>query len=175
MVKVHAKLGPKILKNLIPGAQCALSVKQFSVGKRITMLEHPPYSQDLAPYDFYLFLKIKNELRTHFQSVDEVNAKTADLLKIVTPNELQQTLNGENSYAASYALIEKERDLFYKVLQVTNERESGIWDQIFSNFLSSATLNPCHTIKQGWVDFSRVRATSNFFKCCGPPRDVGVV
>ncbi|GFW19927.1 hypothetical protein TNCV_866331 [Trichonephila clavipes] len=37
------------------------------------MLEHPPYSLDLAPYDFYLFLKMKNTLMgTHFQSVGKV-------------------------------------------------------------------------------------------------------
>ncbi|GFU15385.1 hypothetical protein TNCV_1045851 [Trichonephila clavipes] len=38
------------------------SVKQFLEDKRITVLEHPPYSTDLAPYDFYLFLKGKHPL-----------------------------------------------------------------------------------------------------------------
>ncbi|GFV03185.1 hypothetical protein TNCV_4017821 [Trichonephila clavipes] len=34
-----------------------LSVKQFLADKHITVLEHPPYSQVLAPYDFYLHQK----------------------------------------------------------------------------------------------------------------------
>jgi histone-lysine N-methyltransferase SETMAR len=37
----------------------ALSVKQFLPNKSITVMEHPPYSPDLAPCDFYLFPKIK--------------------------------------------------------------------------------------------------------------------
>ncbi|GFV85550.1 mariner Mos1 transposase [Trichonephila clavipes] len=67
-----------------------LSVKQFSVTKHIAVLEHPPYSQDLTPYDFYLFIKVKNASKgTQFQYIDEVKAKMVDLLKVVTPNELQ--------------------------------------------------------------------------------------
>jgi histone-lysine N-methyltransferase SETMAR len=47
-------------------AHKALSVKQFLANKNI-VLEHPPYSTDLAPSNFYLFLKIKSVLKgTHF-------------------------------------------------------------------------------------------------------------
>ncbi|GFX38615.1 uncharacterized protein TNCV_3476051 [Trichonephila clavipes] len=68
----------------------SLSVKQFLEDKRMTVLEHPPYSPDLASYIFCLFLRVKNaSVGTHFQTVEEVKAKTADLLKMGTPNELQ--------------------------------------------------------------------------------------
>ncbi|GFX35989.1 uncharacterized protein TNCV_4215111 [Trichonephila clavipes] len=51
----------------------ALPLKQFIADKCITVLEHPPYSPDLAPYDFCLFHKVKNVLLgTHFQCVGEV-------------------------------------------------------------------------------------------------------
>ena len=70
-------------------AHNALSVKQFLAEKRITVLEHPPYSPDLAPCDFYLFPKVKSALKgTFFQSVEEVKTKT-DLLKKVTLDDLQ--------------------------------------------------------------------------------------
>ncbi|KAK3100612.1 hypothetical protein FSP39_022596 [Pinctada imbricata] len=37
------------------------------------LIEHPPYSHDLAPSDFHLFLKLKAAISgTHFQSDDEV-------------------------------------------------------------------------------------------------------
>jgi transposase len=37
----------------------------------------PRYSPDLAPFDFYLFPKLKSMLKgTHFQFVDEVKSKT---------------------------------------------------------------------------------------------------
>jgi hypothetical protein len=54
----------------------ALAVKQFLADKRIPVPEHP--HSYLAPYDFYLFSKLKSALKaTHFQSVDEVKSKTA--------------------------------------------------------------------------------------------------
>ncbi|GFY36374.1 transposable element Tcb1 transposase [Trichonephila clavipes] len=62
---------------------------QFLADKYTTGLERPPYSQDFTPFDFHLFLKVKNALiGTHFQSV-EVKTKMTDLLKIGTPNEPQ--------------------------------------------------------------------------------------
>jgi hypothetical protein len=67
-----------------------LTVKQFLADKCIPVLEHPAYSPDLAPCDFYLFPKLKNALKgPHFQSVDEVNSKTAGLLNRVSADDLQ--------------------------------------------------------------------------------------
>lgn len=71
-------------------AHTALSVKKFLADKRIPVLEHPPYSPDLAPCDFFLFPKVKCALKgTHFRSVDEVKAETAQLLKGLGVDELQ--------------------------------------------------------------------------------------
>jgi hypothetical protein len=41
----------------------ALSIKQLLAQKSITEMEHLPYSPDLAPNDFWLFLKIKSALK----------------------------------------------------------------------------------------------------------------
>jgi len=71
-------------------AHNALSVKQFLANKNITVLEHPPYSPDLAPCDFCLFLKIKSVLKgTHFVSVAYVKAKTVESLNSLTELDLQ--------------------------------------------------------------------------------------
>jgi len=40
-------------------AHTALSVREFLATKQVTVLEHPAYSPDLAPSDFFLFPKIK--------------------------------------------------------------------------------------------------------------------
>jgi hypothetical protein len=37
----------------------ALSVREFLASKQITVLEHPPYSPDLAPSDCFLFPKLE--------------------------------------------------------------------------------------------------------------------
>jgi hypothetical protein len=52
------------------------------------MFEHPLHSLDLAPFDFYLFSKLKSALKgTHFQPADEV--KSVDLLNRVSADDLQ--------------------------------------------------------------------------------------
>jgi len=71
-------------------AHKALSVKQFLANKNITVFEHPPYSPDLAPCDFYLFPKIKSALNgTHFVLVEHVKAKTAEILNSLTEHDLR--------------------------------------------------------------------------------------
>jgi len=40
-----------------------LSIKQFLAQNFITEVEHPPYSPDLAPDDFWLFPKIESALK----------------------------------------------------------------------------------------------------------------
>lgn len=66
-------------------AHNALPVEPFLAGKKIPVMDHPLYSPDLAPCDFYLFPKVKSALkRTLFQTVDEVKEKTATLLKRLT-------------------------------------------------------------------------------------------
>jgi len=53
-------------------------------------MEHPPYSPDLAPCDFFLFPKIKSALKgTRFESVEAVRAKATQLLNSLTQDDLQ--------------------------------------------------------------------------------------
>jgi len=71
-------------------AHNALSGKQFLANKNITVLEHPSYSPDLAPCDLYIFPKIKSVLKgTHFVSVKNVKAKTAEILSSLTEHDLR--------------------------------------------------------------------------------------
>ena len=71
-------------------AHNALSVKQFLTDKRIPVLEHAPYSPDLAWCDFYLFMKVKSKLKgTRFESMKAVKQKAVDLLKALTKKDFQ--------------------------------------------------------------------------------------
>jgi transposase len=68
-------------------AQPPLSVREFLATKQITVLEHSPYSPDLAPSDFFLFPKMKKTLKgRHF--VDIRNNTTA-ALKASSQNQFQ--------------------------------------------------------------------------------------
>ena len=73
-----------------PPAHSALSVKRFLAKYSIPVLDHPPYSPDLAPCDFYLFPKVKSALKgTRFESVKAVNEKVARVLKKLTKEDFQ--------------------------------------------------------------------------------------
>jgi transposase len=71
-------------------AHNALSVEQLLANTNITVLEHPPYSPDLAPCDFCLFPEIKSVLKiNHFVSVENVKAKTAGRRNSLTEQDLR--------------------------------------------------------------------------------------
>jgi hypothetical protein len=53
-------------------------------------MDHPPYSPDLAPCDFYLFPKVKNIMRgEHFVDVDTIKRETMQVLKELTKEDMQ--------------------------------------------------------------------------------------
>jgi hypothetical protein len=73
----------------------ALSVREFSAGKQITVLEHPPYSSDLAPNKFFLFPTVKKILKGwHFDDTDDVRSNTMAALKAVPQNQFQHRFEG---------------------------------------------------------------------------------
>jgi len=58
-------------------AHTALSVREFLAIKQITVLEHPAYSPDLTPNDFFLFPKIRELLKgRHFDDIDHIMNNT---------------------------------------------------------------------------------------------------
>jgi histone-lysine N-methyltransferase SETMAR len=57
------KKGSWILHHDIAPTHNTLSVKTFLEKHKVSVLEHPPYSPDLAPCDFFLFPKIKYALK----------------------------------------------------------------------------------------------------------------
>jgi hypothetical protein len=60
-------------------------LSMFLAKHKIPVLRHPPYSPDLSPCDFFLFLKIKSALKaTRFDSVDAVKAKATGVMKKIS-------------------------------------------------------------------------------------------
>ena len=59
------------------------------------MLQHPPYSPDLAPSDFFLFPKIKEILKgRHFDDIDDIRSNTKAALKAILQNQFQNCFEG---------------------------------------------------------------------------------
>ncbi|CAH2017335.1 unnamed protein product [Acanthoscelides obtectus] len=54
------------------GSHTAQKTRQYLTGENVQLLDHPPYSPDRSPNDFFTFPKIKNRLRgQRFQSPEE--------------------------------------------------------------------------------------------------------
>jgi len=71
-------------------AHTALSVREFLATKQLTVLEHPAYSPDLAPSDFFLFPKIEKILKgRYFDDIDNIRSNTTAALKANPQNQFQ--------------------------------------------------------------------------------------
>ena len=83
-------------KNGPKGAQQRAKAKEvFLATKQITVLEHPAYSPDLAPGDFFLLPKIKEILKgRHFDDTDDIRSNTTAALKAIPQNHFQNCFEG---------------------------------------------------------------------------------
>ena len=60
----------------------ATIVKQFLAQRKVTVLDHLPYSPDLAPADYFLFPKVKSHLkRCLFDSISDIQKSSDKYIK----------------------------------------------------------------------------------------------
>jgi len=61
----------------------ATIVKQFLAQRKMTVLDHPPYSPDLTPADYFLFRKVKSHLEGRlFDSISDIQKAVTNTLNI---------------------------------------------------------------------------------------------
>jgi len=76
-------------------AHTARPLKEFLSTKQITVLEHPAYSPDPAPSDFFLLTKIQEILTgRHFDDTDDIGINTTAALKAIPKNQFQNCFEG---------------------------------------------------------------------------------
>jgi histone-lysine N-methyltransferase SETMAR len=69
----------------------ALAVWEFLAKKSILKLDHPPYSPDLSPCDFWLFPKLKTTLKDHvFSDTADIQGHAMTILKSIPEEEFQK-------------------------------------------------------------------------------------
>ncbi|PNF23576.1 hypothetical protein B7P43_G04958 [Cryptotermes secundus] len=69
----------------------SLSVRQFLTKNGMTPVPHPPYSPNLAPCDFFLFPRMKRDVKgKRFADVAEVKEKTTEALSSISKDEFRQ-------------------------------------------------------------------------------------
>ena len=65
-------------------------VTEFLKARNVTVAEHPPYSPDLAPCDFFLFPKCKALLRgRHLEDIENIKAQTLRQLRLIKEDEFR--------------------------------------------------------------------------------------
>jgi hypothetical protein len=101
MRKISAKM---ILHHDNVPAHDALRGREFLAKNSVTKMDHPPYSPNLAPCDFWLFPKLKTALKEQgfadFSGIQQ-NVKTLNLMFVV-PYIL-----------VTYAFIKFQLDILY--------------------------------------------------------------
>ena len=69
-------------------AHSAIRVRQFLAQKMVAVLDHPPYSRDLAPADFFLFPCLKAAVKgARFADVNAIKDRVTDILRSI-PQEV---------------------------------------------------------------------------------------
>ena len=66
----------------------ATIVKQFLAQWKVTVLDGPPFSPDLAPVDYFLFPKVKSHLKGRlFDSISDIQKAATSTLNTITKDD----------------------------------------------------------------------------------------
>ena len=72
-------------------AHASLVMQQFLASMKTTVIPHPPYSPDLATCNVFLFPKMKMMPKGwRFDSTEEIQTESQDVMKTLTWNDFQQ-------------------------------------------------------------------------------------
>ncbi len=76
-------------------------IKTYLESEGITTIDHPPYSPDLAPCDFWLFDKIKQQLTDH-ETTESLKEQITEILDLIPRNEYARTFQRAGADATKY-------------------------------------------------------------------------
>jgi len=86
-------------------------VKQFLATKGVVQLEHPPYSPELNPPDFFLFPRLKLALKgKRFDDIPDIQRNVTMLLKSIPPEDFLRSF--QDMYSRSQRCIVMGGDYF---------------------------------------------------------------
>jgi transposase len=72
-------------------AYTLLLFRSYLAKHQTSVVPHPPYSPDLGPADFLLFLRLKTTLKGHhFQSLEKIQENAIRKLCIITERAFQE-------------------------------------------------------------------------------------
>ncbi|KAJ4444273.1 hypothetical protein ANN_06065 [Periplaneta americana] len=108
-------------------AHRAIIVKNFLARHNITALDHPPYSRDLSPPDYFLFPRLKSHLKGRRLNAEEVIANATRALRRVSKMASRPASRNSTRVGKSVQLFKTKpkldilRDLKMAVLNLTED------------------------------------------------------
>ena len=70
----------------------AVAVQEFLAQKQVCVLNHPPYSPDLSPCDYFLFSKLKLPLKgCLFEDVQDIQGAVTSSLRAIPQEDVQMS------------------------------------------------------------------------------------
>ena len=74
-------------------AHSAAKIQQFLTQKQVATLNHPPYSPDLSPPDYFLFPKVKLQLKgARFDTIEEIQKAVTNQLNKIRAEDFSNTM-----------------------------------------------------------------------------------
>ena len=62
--------------------------------KRISLINHPPYSPDVSPCDYFLFPKLKTKMKGAFyDDIPNIQAAVTEMLKNTPINDIKKSMH----------------------------------------------------------------------------------
>jgi histone-lysine N-methyltransferase SETMAR len=91
-----------LLHNNAP-AHTAGVVARFLSRKQVTLFHHPSYSSDLAPADFFLFPKLKSQLKgKRFQDISTIQANVTERIRSIPKDSFKKSFQSLYEPCRSY-------------------------------------------------------------------------
>jgi hypothetical protein len=96
---LHNILSPHLTNPCPQGLECAAV---FGKKNNMMVILHPPYSPDLAPCDFFLFPRMKSQMKEkRFADVSKVKKKTLEVLNNISTEEFHKCFQRGKSVGRS--------------------------------------------------------------------------
>jgi len=92
-------------------AHCAIRVHQFLAQRGVPVLDHPPYSPDLAPANFFLFPHLKSIMKgASFADMAAIQERVTAVLQSILTEAFAD--NFQNLYERYQKCVVKNNDYF---------------------------------------------------------------
>ncbi|CAH1976468.1 unnamed protein product [Acanthoscelides obtectus] len=125
----------------------AQKTRPYLTEENVELLDHPPYSRDLSPNDFFTFPKIKNRLRGQgFQSPEEAVDAFKNAVLDLPANEWNKCF--EN---------------WFERMKTVQRSTTSLWDQEWNSIVFSDESRFCLGMHDGRARVRRRRRNPQFF------------